>query len=40
MNKLAFITKEDKTVHKIGFIALCVVAFCYGWNGQHFKDPK
>jgi hypothetical protein len=31
-------SKTDKVIYKIGIAALCVVAFCLGWNKDHFDD--
>lgn len=28
----------DKVMYKVGFVALCVAAFCWGWNSIHFND--
>lgn len=29
--------KVDRIMNKIGFIGICVTAFCWGWNSDHFK---
>lgn len=34
------IQKYDNIAYKIGFVALMIVGFCYGWIYDHFENPK
>jgi hypothetical protein len=36
--EVTVMSKTDKIMNKVGIIALCVAAFCWGWNSDHFKN--
>jgi hypothetical protein len=35
-----FITRDERFMHKLGWIGLCLLAFSWGYNQDIFKKPK